>query len=33
MNILIALLAFGSAGVFAAHIIDALRAHGTRLKG
>jgi len=33
MNILIAFLALGSAGVFAAHIIDALRAHDTRSKG
>ena len=33
MNTLIAFLALASAGVFAAHIVDALRAHGTRLKG
>ena len=32
MNILIAFLALGSAGVFVAHIVDALRAHDTRSK-
>jgi hypothetical protein len=32
MNVLIAFLALGSVGLFAAHIIDALRPHG-RLKG
>jgi hypothetical protein len=33
MNMLIAFLALASAGVFAAHIIDAFRAHGASLKG
>jgi hypothetical protein len=33
MNILIVFLALASAGVFAAHTIDALRAHGARTKG
>jgi hypothetical protein len=33
MNMLIAFLALASAGVFAAHTIDALRAHGARTKG
>ena len=33
MNFLIAFLALASAGVFAAHAIDALRAHDTISKG
>jgi hypothetical protein len=33
MSFLIAFLALASAGVFAAHTIDALRAHGSKTKG
>jgi len=33
MSILIALMALASAGVFAAHTIDALRTYGARLNG